>query len=94
MAAHHLEPLDLLGRERILVEEQTVLLQLLSQMDRVDGIEMLMHIVAEIDAKAEAVAPKVHQILARLFDKSASGRVQAGEPQGVIIRLIPAVLTV
>ena len=47
-----------------------------------------------VNAKAEAVAPKVHQILARLFDKSAGGRVQAGEPQGVIVRLIPAVFAV
>ena len=62
LAAHHLEPLDLLGSERILVEEQTVLLQLLSQMDRVDGIEMLVHIVAEIDAKAEAVAHIIEQL--------------------------------
>ena len=46
----------------ILVEEQPVGLQLAGQAHGLDGIQMLVHVVAKLDAKAEAVADIIKEL--------------------------------
>ena len=52
----------LLGRERVLEEEQAVLLELLAQLDRLVGRDALVDVVQQLDLVAELAAHVLEQL--------------------------------
>ena len=67
LLAHQPKAGDLLGRKRVFEEEQAVWFEQLGQRHRVMWMQVLVHVVGELEAKAKLVA-KVGEHLGNVFE--------------------------